>query len=150
MIQINGMAHVVLTVSSFDEAVAFYGKLLPFLGLKQVFEGSDFAYWVGGRTALGVQRCDEAHRGEKFVQMRVGLHHFCFRARSRDDIDKAAEFLRGIGAAIVRGPQEGDWAPGYYYVLFEDPDGIRGEICHVPGAGLLAPDAVFNPGKHYS
>jgi hypothetical protein len=28
-IEINGMAHVILTVSRFDLARAFYGKLLP-------------------------------------------------------------------------------------------------------------------------
>lgn len=150
MIEINGMAHVILTVSSFEEAAAFYGRLMPFLGARQVFRGEDFAYWVGGRTALGIQRCSEAHRGEKFAQLRVGLHHLCFRARSRQDIDKAAAFLREMGATIVRGPLTGDWAPGYYYVLFEDPDGIRVEICHVPGAGVLAPDAAFNPGSNYA
>jgi catechol 2,3-dioxygenase-like lactoylglutathione lyase family enzyme len=150
VIEINGMAHVVLTVSSFEAAAAFYGRLMPFLGAKQVFQGEDFAYWVGGRTALGIQRCDDAHRGEKFVQLRVGLHHLCFRARSRDDIDQAAAFLREMGAHIVRGPLTGDWAPGYYYVLFEDPDGIRVELCHVPGPGLLAPDVAFNRGGDYA
>ena len=149
MIEINGMAHIILTVSSFEQALRFYGKLLPFLGLQPVFQGENFAYWVGGRTALGIQRCDEAHRGEGFVQSRVGLHHFCFRARSRDDIDRAAQFLREMGATIVRGPQTGEWAPGYYYVLFEDPDRIRVEICHVPGAGVLASDVRFNPGADY-
>jgi hypothetical protein len=28
--------------------------------LQRVFQGGDMAYWVGGRTALGIQRCDEA------------------------------------------------------------------------------------------
>jgi catechol 2,3-dioxygenase-like lactoylglutathione lyase family enzyme len=150
MIQVNGMAHVVLTVSSFERAHDFYGRLLPFLGLRQVFRGDNFAYWVGGRTALGIQRCDAAHRGETFVQSRVGLHHLCFRARSREDIEKAAQLLRELGATIVRGPQAGDWAPGYYYVLFEDPDRIRVEICHVPGAGVLAQDTEFNSGTDYT
>jgi len=150
MIEISGMAHVILTVSSFAEAAAFYGKLMPFLGAQEVFRGEDFAYWVGGRTALGIQRCDEAHRGERFVQLRVGLHHLCFRARSREDVDKAAAFLREIGTTVVRGPLTGDWAPGYYYVLFEDPDGIRVEINYVPGAGVLAPGVEFNSGREYS
>jgi hypothetical protein len=30
-------------------------------------------------------------------------------------------------------------------VLFEDPDGIRLEVNHVPGAGLLAGGTQFNP-----
>ena len=52
-----------------------------------------------------------------------------------------------MNATIVRGPVEGRWAPGYYYVLFEDPDGIRLEVNFVPGAGLLAPGASFNPSR---
>jgi catechol 2,3-dioxygenase-like lactoylglutathione lyase family enzyme len=149
VIEVNGMAHVILTVSQFDRARDFYGRVMPFFGLQKVFEGEAFAYWVGGRTALGIQRCDEAYREESFVQYRVGLHHLCFRARNRNDVDRAAEFLRASEAKIVAGPQLGDWAPGYYYVLFEDPDRIRLEICHVPGAGLLQSGAAFDPGEDF-
>src|SRR5438034_11199464 len=138
-IEINGMAHVILTVSRFDVARAFYRQLLPRLGMTPVFDGDELFYCVGGRTAIGIEPGDPAHAAERFQQSRVGLHHLCLRARSREDVDRCAEMLQEIGAAIVRGPQEGSWAPGYYYVLFEDPDGIRLEVCFVPGAGLLAP-----------
>jgi catechol 2,3-dioxygenase-like lactoylglutathione lyase family enzyme len=148
MVQVNGMAHVILTVSSFEAAATFYGQVLPFLGLNKVFESEKFAYWVGGRTAVGIQRCDEVYSSETFVQYRVGLHHLCFRAKDREDIDATAMFLRQSGAQIVRGPETGDWAPGYYYVLFEDPDGIRLEVCHVPGAGLLAESSSFKPERN--
>ena len=47
-------------------------------------------------------------------------------------------FLVGIGARVIHPPEDGPWAPGYYSVLFEDPDGIRLEVNHVPGKGLLA------------
>ncbi len=140
MIEINGNAHVVLTVSQFDAARAFYCELLPFLGMKKVFDGNNFVYHVGGRTALGIQRCADEHVGERFAQNRVGLHHLCLRARTREDVDKVAEKLRAMGAFIDRGPIEGDWAPGYYFIVFEDPDGIRLEVNHVPGKGLLAAD----------
>ena len=83
------------------------------------------------------------------MQRRVGLHHLCLRARSREDVDRCAALLKLIGAKIVRGPLEGTWAPGYYYVLFEDPDGIRLEVNFVPGAGLLAEGVQFNPGPGY-
>ena len=55
-----------------------------------------------------------------------------------------------MGATIIRAPAQGTWAPGYYSVLFEDPDGIRLEVNHVPGAGVLAPGAVFNPEDGYA
>jgi catechol 2,3-dioxygenase-like lactoylglutathione lyase family enzyme len=136
--EINGMAHVMLTASNFEDSRAFYRKLLPFLGMKPVIENADTFYCVGGRTALGIMRGDEKHRGEKFVQRRVGLHHLCFRARTPEDVDAAYQSLREFGAKIVHPPEEGSWAPGYYSVLFEDPDGIRLEMNFVPGRGLLA------------
>lgn len=148
-IGINGMAHVVLTVARFAEARAFYARLLPRLGMKPVFDGPKFFYCVGARTAIGIEPCDPAHAGERFDQGRVGLHHLCLRARSPEDVDRCAELLREIGAKIIRAPEPGTWAPGYYSVLFEDPDGIRLEINHVPGAGVLADGAAFNAADGY-
>lgn len=148
-VEINGMAHVILTVSRFEEARDFYRRLLPQFGMRIVHDGDKLFYCVGGRTAIGIEPCDPEYEGERFVQMRVGLHHLCLRARSREDVDRCAGLLKEMNATIVRGPLEGSWAPGYYYVLFEDPDGIRLELCHVPGAGLLASDAAFSPSEGY-
>jgi len=144
-VEINGIAHVILTVSNFEKAVPFYEKLLAFLGLKQVFKGDDFLYYVGGRTALGISRCGDEHRDVRFDQRRVGLHHVCFRARERADVDTFHRFLQELGAGIVHPPEEGAWAPGYYSVLFEDPEGIRLEMNHVPGHGLLTDGVSIQP-----
>ena len=149
-IDIDGMAHVILTVSRFDVARDFYRKLLPQFGMKPVFDGDKFFYCVGGRTAIGIEPCDPALASERFQQQRVGLHHLCLRARSREDVDRLHDLLRQIGATIIQGPREGTWAPGYYSVLFEDPDGIRLEANFVPGAGVLQPDVKFNPAAGYS
>ncbi|MCB1153047.1 MAG: VOC family protein [Gammaproteobacteria bacterium] len=149
MIEINGMAHVILSVSRWDECKPFYEGLLAFLGLTQVFAGEDMIYFVGGRTALGVGRCAPGHAGERFEQNSVGLHHLCFRARNRADVDAVhAEVLR-LGGRVVHPPEEGHWAPGYYSLLFEDPCGTRLEINHVPGQGLLADGASFQAGDDY-
>ena len=136
--EINGIAHVILTVGDFARCRAFYGRLLPFLGLRPVFDTDTFFYCVGGRTAFGIEPADDAHRGQRFVQTRPGLHHVCFRVRERGDVDVVYGLLKELGATVVHPPEEGPWAPGYYSVLFEDPDGIRLEVNHVPGKGLLA------------
>jgi catechol 2,3-dioxygenase-like lactoylglutathione lyase family enzyme len=135
---INGIAHIQLTVSDFAASRAFYEKLLPFLGLTPVMDFDGFYYCVGGRTGVAISPCDEVHRGERFVQRRVGLHHFCFRVRERAEVDEVHRFLVEMGATIVHPPEDGPFAPGYYSVLFEDPDGIRLEVNHLPGKGLLA------------
>ena len=139
--EINGMAHVILTTADFPRSRAFYGKLLPYLGLTPVIDAAEYYYCVGGRTALGIRPGGPEHAGERFTQERVGLHHLCFRARSREDVDALHDFLRELGATIVHPPEEAGFAPGYYSVLFEDPDGIRLEMNHVPGKGLLDPSA---------
>jgi len=135
--EINGIAHVMLTVSNFEACHPFYHRLLTSLGLRPVIDADGMLYCVGGRTAVGIMRADERHRDERFVQFRVGLHHVCFRARSREDVDELHALLVEMNAKIVHPPEEGPWAPGYYSLLFEDPDGIRLEINFVPGKGLL-------------
>ena len=135
--EINGMAHVILTASNFERSRDFYRKLLPFLGMTPVIDTDTYYYCVGGRTALGISAPAPEHAGATFDQRRVGLHHLCFRARERADVDELHAFVSQLGAKIIRAPHEDSWAPGYYSVLFEDPDGIRLEINHVPGRGLL-------------
>ena len=135
--EINGIAHVMLTTGDYARSREFYAALLPALGLKPVLDGPGFFYCVGGRTAFGIRECGEEHRGERFDQARVGLHHVCFRARRREDVDELYEFAKQQGATIVHPPEEGSFAPGYYSLLFEDPDGVRLEINFVPGKGLL-------------
>jgi catechol 2,3-dioxygenase-like lactoylglutathione lyase family enzyme len=136
-VEINGVAHIFVTSGDFEKSRAFYAQLLPFLGLVPVLDGDGFYYCVGGRTAFGLRPAGPDHAGERFAQERVGLHHVCFRARSRDDVNRIHDFLVEIGATVCHPPEEGSWAPGYYSVLFEDPDGIRLEVNFVPGKGLL-------------
>ena len=143
--EINGIAHIQLTVADFVAARAFYGNLLPFLGLTPVLDLEQFYYCVGGRTGVAISPVDDEYVGDRFVQRRVGLHHVCFRARERGDVDTVHAFVEKLGAKIVRAPEDASWAPGYYSTLFEDPDGIRIEVNHVPGKGLLASTRAGTP-----
>ena len=52
-----------------------------------------------------------------------------------------------LGAHVVHPPEDGShFAPGYYSVLFEDPDGIRIEVNHVPGKGHFGDQGRLGPG----
>jgi catechol 2,3-dioxygenase-like lactoylglutathione lyase family enzyme len=143
-LEINGVAHVILRVNRIAECIAFYDRLMPVLGLRPVVHTADFVYYVGGRTALGVRRADPEHADARHVESAPGIDHLCFRARQREHVDVLYGFLRELGADIVRAPEEGPWAPGYYSLSFRDPEGIRLEVNHVPGKGLLADGAVFH------
>jgi len=149
MLNINGIAHIALSVRNISKSKKFYNELLPFLGLTLVHEGEKSIYHVGARTGIMIQQIDKHIDSLPFNQNNIGLHHFCFRAREKKDIDIIFDKLIEMNALIIRGPLEGNWAPGYYYILFEDPDGIRLEVNYVPGEGVLDNNIEFNADKDY-
>lgn len=148
MASINGIAHIQLSVRSMERSVPFYRKLLPSLEMAILVDRPDFFYCIGGRTGVAIAPIDPEFAAQPHHQRRAGLHHFCFRARSRADVDAIHQTALELQAKIIRAPQESDWAPGYYSVLFEDPDGIRIEANFVPGKGHLqgsSPNAERTP-----
>ena len=147
--KINGIAHIALSVSSIEESKVFYKDLLHFLGLSLVHESEKSCYHVGGRTGVLIQQIIKEKGSNSFSQNNVGLHHFCFRLSSKNDVDELYNKLKEMNAAIVRGPIKGPWVPGYYYVLFEDPDGIRLEANFVPNKGVFENNTKFNSAGDY-
>ena len=138
MADINGIAHLQLSVTDMARSVAFYEPLLGAMGMVAVIDDREsYYYCVGARTGLAISPVAEEHAGAPFEQGRTGLHHLCFRARDRDSVDELHALAASLGAKVVRAPSESEFAPGYYSTLFEDPDGIRIEVNFVPGKGLL-------------
>jgi len=143
--RINGIAHIQLTVIDAERCLPFWERFCNFMGMETLIKGDDVIYCIGGRTGILVREAPkdkEAHDrdepiGGRFDQDRAGLHHFCFRARSREDVEAIQAFIEADpDASVVHGPEEGGhFAPGYYSILFEDPDGIRVEVNHIPGKG---------------
>jgi predicted lactoylglutathione lyase len=137
MAEISGIAHIQLCVRDMDVSKPFYATLLQSMGMTPVMDDQSFYYCVGGKTGVAITPAAQEHRGNRFQQGAVGLHHVCFRAKSREDVDALYNIALQLSARIIRAPQESNFAPGYYSTLFEDPDGIRLEVNFVPGKGLL-------------
>jgi len=147
-VELNGIAHIQLSVNDPERCLPFWERLCHFLEMRTLIKGADVLYCIGSRTGILVRAAPPAKRGMAFDQDRSGLHHFCFRARRREDVDAVHRFLvEELAACIIHPPEEGPgFAPGYYSVLFEDPDGIRVEVNHVPGKGHLGPGGRLGPG----
>ena len=145
-IEVLALDHVDLTVRDLARSTAFYDKLLPAIGMRRVAHDG-YVAWGNGHMNVGLRAAATEHRDTPFEQTRIGLHHFCFRLRSREDVDTLHAAMRDFGAKIIRAPEIGPWAPEYYSVLFEDPDGIRIEGVFIPGAGNLdrIKDAPLTP-----
>ena len=140
-VEVNGIAHLQLTVNNPEHALPFWEKLCHFLEMKTLLKAHELVYCVGSRTGILIRGAPKENRGIPFDQNRAGLHHFCFRARRREDVDAIHRFLVDeLHAKIIHPPlEEPGFAPGYYSVLFEDPDGIRVEVNFVPGKGHFGP-----------
>ncbi len=146
-VEVNGIAHIQLTVRNPDACLPFWEKLCNFLGMKTLIKGDNVIYCIGSRTGILVRGAPPEKRAKGFDQDTSGLHHFCFRARSTADVDQIHEFVRmELSARIIHGPEAGEhFAPGYYSILFEDPDGIRVEFNHVPGQGHFGEKGRLGP-----
>lgn len=146
-VAVNGIAHIQLTVRNPERGLPFWEKLCNFLEMKTLIRGENVVYCIGSRTGILVRGAPEDKRDRSFDQDTSGLHHFCFRARSSEDVDRIFAFVRDeLGAKIVHGPEAGEhFAPGYYSILFEDPDGIRVEFNHVPGQGHFGEKGRLGP-----
>ena len=145
-VELNGIAHINLTVNDPARCIPFWERLCNFFEMKTLIKGDDIVYCIGSRTGILVSGVPAGRERTPFDQLRSGLHHFCLRARSREDVDAVYRFLKDeLAARIVHAPEDGPFAPGYYSVLFEDPDGIRVEVNHVPGKGHLGPVGRLGP-----
>jgi catechol 2,3-dioxygenase-like lactoylglutathione lyase family enzyme len=147
-VAVNGIAHIQLTVSDPDRCLPWWEKLCGFLEMKTLIKGENIIYCIGSRTGILVRGAPDGKQRRDFDQDTAGLHHFCFRAREREDVDRIHRFVVDeLDGHVVHPPEPGDnFAPGYYSVLFEDPGGIRVEVNHVPGKGHLGSGGRLGPG----
>ncbi|UCD67161.1 MAG: VOC family protein [Betaproteobacteria bacterium] len=145
-VEVNGLAHIQLTVNK-PESLEFWERFCQFLEMKTLIRSADVRYCIGSRTGILVRLAPLEKRTQLFDQDRCGLHHFCFRARKREDVDVIFEFVTAaLDAHVVHPPEEGDhFAPGYYSLLFEDPDGIRVEVNFIPGKGHFGEGGRLGP-----
>jgi catechol 2,3-dioxygenase-like lactoylglutathione lyase family enzyme len=145
-VEVNGIAHIQLNVNK-PESLEFWEQLCHFLEMKTLLRSADARYCIGSRTGVLVRLTPSTRRNQPFDQDRCGLHHLCFRARRREDVDVIHEFaVAALRARVIHPPEPGEqFAPGYYSVLLEDPDGIRIEVNFVPGKGHFGDNGRLGP-----
>ena len=149
-VAVNGIAHIQLTVNDPDRCIPFWEKLCHFLEMKTLIKGDDIIYCIGSRTGILIRAAPpEKREAAHYDQDHGGSAPLLLpRARAtptstRSTASRSVE----LGARVVHPPEEGSqFAPGYYSVLFEDPDGIRVEVNHVPGQGHLGKGGRLGPG----
>ena len=130
MPEVIGIDHIYVTVSEMERSELFYDIVLrDVLGFRK-----------GGRFQLGPDThlsYYNRHFGFVLRPARIsrthepyspGLHHFCFRVNSADDVADVARQLMDAGIAATPARLYPEYADDYCATFFEDPDGVRLEV----------------------
>lgn len=137
------MNHLAVTVSDLADSTArFYGPLLRFLGYEPIVEEPTMSVWLAASgCAVNLWQAKPEHAGRRPERYAPGFHHFAFNADSRATVDRCYEFLKEQRIQILDAPVEYDYEPGYYALFFEDPDGMKFELVHLPPPTGVSPVA---------
>ncbi len=128
-VELLGLEHIYLTVSSPAVSEAFYDTLLvDVLGFrKSKFALGDEPHinYYNRHFGLVLRPARSATLHDNYAP---GLHHLCLRVSTEDDVRRAWSALheRGIEASPVK--RYAQYAEDYYATFLNDPDGIRLEL----------------------
>lgn len=131
------MNHLALTVRDLATSeTAFYAPVLGFLGYDKVEDiPGMMTLWFNAEAKFAINLWQarperSAQRNERYAP---GFHHCAFDVDSRADVDGLYQLLQEKSIKVLDAPAEyPQYAPGYYAVYFEDADGLKFEVVHMP------------------
>ena len=127
--EIIGIDHIYLSVKSLESSVAYYdtvlGEILGFRKNSFTLNGNPHVQFYNRQFGFVLRqaRAEGTTGGEL-----PGLHHFCFRVQSEDDVDRVAAAMRAKGLTVSIPQYHKEYAPDYYAIYFTDPDGLKLEL----------------------
>jgi glyoxylase I family protein len=133
----GSMNHLALTVRNLTESEAkFYAPVLGFLGYDKVEDiPGKMTLWLNEKAqfAVNLWQAEPELSSRPHARYAPGFHHCAFAADSRAEVDKLHGILAAHGIRVLDAPAEyPQYAPAYYAVFFEDCDGMKFEVVHMP------------------
>lgn len=129
MPEVIGIDHVYLSVSDPARSEAFYDLVLrdtlAFRKNKFALDGEPHVQYFNRHFGFVLR---PARDGRLHNPLSPGLHHFCLRVESIDEVTAVANKLRSLGVEACEARNYPEYAPDYWATFFTDPDGIRLEI----------------------
>ena len=128
MTNIIGIDHIYIAVSDLVRSEGFYDRAFrDVLGFrKNTFDlaGDPHVQYFNRHFGYVLRPA----RGGAHDPYAPGLHHFCLRVETPEDVRSAGAALAEAGIAVTEAKHHPDYAADYWAVFFEDPDGLRLEI----------------------
>jgi glyoxylase I family protein len=120
-----GIDHLYITVADLKVSERYYDTIMPLMGFRKghaPIGGDQHVHYYCRHYGFSLRPARSAQRHDPY---RPGLHHFCFRLESVEDIDALFEKIKAKGLSVSTPKFYPEYAPDYYAIFFEDPDGIR-------------------------
>lgn len=129
MPEVTGIDHIYITVSDLDCSEVFYDKvMLQTLGFRKnkfTLDGDPHVQYFNSHFGYVLR---PSHASSAHNSGSPGLHHFCLRVDSIDDVVAVSAQLCGAGIDASEAKNYPEYAPDYWATFFSDPDGIRLEV----------------------
>lgn len=128
-VEVLGIDHVYVAVRDLARSSRFYDGVMAVLGYRRgesVIAGDPHVHYFNRQFGFSLRPAREGTPAHD--PYAPGLHHFCFRVIDAAAVDRAATELREAGVAVTDPQLYPQYAPDYYAIFFEDPDGIRLEL----------------------
>lgn len=122
--------HIKISVSNVEKSKRFYTRIFDFLGYAKI---GDWENGVAYKTpwGFGIWIAKAEQEGPKHVHDAPGLHHFCLKATSKEQVDQLHKILAEEHISIFSAPKHyPEYTPQYYAVFFVDPDGVELELAY--------------------
>jgi len=128
LIEVIGIDHIYIAVSDLKRSEAFYDRVFLNLGFRKnafPINGDAHVQYYNRHFGYVLRPARTQQLHDPYAP---GLHHFCLRVESIEDVHAAARALR-TAEIIVSDPKlYPEYAPDYAAFFFTDPDGLRLEI----------------------
>lgn len=124
----TGIDHIYVSVSDMERSEEFYDRVMPVLGFRKSttpIGGDPHVHYYGAYFGYSLRPARAMKVHDPYSP---GLHHFCFRVDSVEDLQQVYAALTSCGVVVSAPKNYPEYAPDYFAIFFEDPDGIRLEV----------------------
>lgn len=128
MSEVIGIDHLYLAVRDLEASRRFYDVVMPVLGFRSGsfrIGGDEHVSYTNRHFGFVLRPARSQAPHDPYA---AGLHHFCLRVDTSADVDDVARDLAASGIAVTAPRLYPEYAPDYYAIFLDDPDGIRLEV----------------------
>jgi catechol 2,3-dioxygenase-like lactoylglutathione lyase family enzyme len=126
--EVIGIDHIYIAVSDMTRSEAFYDGVFLNLGFRKnafPINGDPHVQYYNRHFGYVLRPARSQQPHDSYTP---GLHHFCLRVNSAEDVAEAARALRAAGVDASEPKRYPEYADDYVATFFSDPDGLRLEI----------------------